>query len=427
MTRRAITLVIVVCVAACTKAAINTPASATRQSRTPSSKITDTTSTPGSARTLTPLASGTSLPTYRSNMISTGQWIAIHSMLPDGAILYSSKKIVPYYGNVAAIGMTRNAANYPQVKAWMEWYIRHLNATDVWGLGNSMYDYAVSRGVETPLNTADSTDSYPATFLTLAWEFYRTADPGAQSYVSSILRELDLIGQQLVKTQQDDGLTWAKPNRHIKYLMDNCQVYRGLSDLASLFQAVGDRKRASYYTNRAQRAYQGIMSMWLGDAFAVSKSASGKLPAPNWSTWYPDATSQLFPIVEGVLPPSGSKAQRLYASFNAAWPDWANLSNGGNRFPWVLVGNAAALMGDLQRANTYIINIQNRYVTKGYPWPWYSMEAGRFMWLNAFMAAEHLPLPPRSSLRFHVLVFDGHRRRIPCLEQLFGHVMGAHV
>ncbi len=379
----------VVWVATCTIAAINNPALAIKQNQTPTSNTTNTASATERGRTLTPPSSSTSLTTYSHNVTSTGQWIATHSMLPDGAILYSSKKIVPYYGNVAAIGMTRNAANYPQVKAWMEWYIRHLNTTDIWGLGNSMYDYEVSHGVETPLNTADSTDSYPATFMTLAWEFYRTADPGAQSYVKSILRELDLVGQQLVKTQQDDGLTWAKPNRHIKYLMDNCQVYRGLRDLASLFQAVGDGKRASYYTNRAERAYQGIMSMWLGDAFAVSKSASGKLPAPNWSTWYPDATSQLFPVVEGVLPPSDAKARRLYASFNAAWPDWVNLSNGGNRFPWVLVGNAAALMGDLQRADTYISNIQNRYVIKGYPWPWYSMEAGRFMRLNAFMAGEH--------------------------------------
>ncbi len=309
-------------------------------------------------------------------------------MLPDGAILYSSKKIVPYYGNVAAIGMTRNPSNYTQVKAWMQWYIRHLNASDVWSLGNTIYDYEVANGIENPTNTADSTDSYPATFMTLAWEFYRTGDPEAQAYVKSIARQLDFMGEQLVKTQQSDGLTWAKPNRHIKYLMDNCQVYRGLSDLSSLFDAVGNAGRAEYYSRRADLVYQGIMSMWLGDSFAVYKGATGKLPPPDWSTWYADSTSQLFPIVEGVLPASDPKAQQLYTSFNRAWPDWPNGSGDGNRFPWVLVANVAALMGDTDRAHIFIVNVQNKYVRRGFPWPWYSMEAGRFMRLNAFMAGQ---------------------------------------
>jgi hypothetical protein len=328
------------------------------------------------------------VPDYAGNLVSTGEWLASHSMLPDGAILYSSKKIVPYYGNIAAIGMTRNPANYPRVKAWMQWYIRHLNANDVWGLRNTIYDYEVANGRETPTNTADSTDSYPATFFTLAWEFYRTGDRGAQAYVKSIVRELDLMGEQLVKTQESDGLTWAKPNRHIKYLMDNCQVYRGLSALASVFEAVGNRPRAAYYASRAELAYRGLMSMWLGESFAVYKGATGKLPPPDWSTWYPDSTSQLFPIVEGVLPASDPKAQRTYSAFNRAWPDWQNLSGNSDRFPWVLVADTAALMGDSARVNTYIVNVQKKYVSRGFPWPWYSMEAGRFMRLNAYMAGQ---------------------------------------
>ena len=52
----------------------------------------------------------------------------------------------------------------------------------------------------------------------------------------------------------------------------------------------------------------------------------------------------------------------------------------------VLVSNAAATMGDSTRVNTYLATIQNKYVSHGYPWPWYSMEGGWFMRVNAFMA-----------------------------------------
>jgi hypothetical protein len=357
---------------------------------------TTTSPAPSGTPTSTPLSGTPTSPappadpplsTYASNVASAGQWIANHSTLPDGAILYSATEIVPYFGNIAAIGMTKDPANYPQVKAWMEWYIHHLNATDVWDLGNSIYDYDISGTVEMPRNTADSTDSYPATFMTLAWNFYRTGDIAAQSYVMTILPELDLIGQQLIKTQQDDGLTWAKPNYQIKYLMDNCEGYRGMHDLASLFEAAGNSSRVSYYTSHANLAYQGLMSMWLGDSFAVYKDGVGNLAFPTWSTWYPGATSQLFPVLEGVVPASDPKAQQVYAKFNSAWPGWPTLSfNATDPFPWVLVSNAAATMGDSSRVNTYLTTIQNKYVSQGYPWPWYSMEAGWFMRVNAFMA-----------------------------------------
>jgi hypothetical protein len=361
------------------------PASGNAMSPAPSG----TTTSPASSGNPTSPASPADPPpsTYTSNVASAGQWIATHSTLPDGAILYSATEIVPYYSNIAAIGMTKDSANYPQVRAWMEWYIHHLSATDVWDLGNSIYDYDVSGTVETPRNTADSTDSYPATFMTLAWRFYRTGDIAAQSYVTTILPELDLIGQQLVKTQQVDGLTWAKPNYQIKYLMNNCEGYRGMRDLASLFQAVGNNSRASYYTSHADLAYQGLMGMWLGDSFAIYRDVVGNLALPSWSTWYPDATSQLFAVLEGVLPASDPKAEQVYAKFNSAWPGWPVLSfNATDPFPWVLVSNAAATMGDSSRVNAYLVTIQDKYVNNGYPWPWYSMEAGWFMRVNAFMA-----------------------------------------
>lgn len=345
--------------------------------------------TVGSNPNPTPTPSPTPAPNspYQANINATGQWISANSLAPDGAILFGAAKINPYFSNLAAIGMTRNPANYAQVQNWMQWYINHLNWPDKWGLYGTTYDYDYNNGAEASLNDADSTDSYAATFLSLAWAFYSTGDANAQSYIKTLSYQLDAIGGVLVQTQNPDGLTWAKPDYQIKYLMDNCEAYRGLRDLANLFGAAfNDAGKQQYYTAKADLMLQGIQGMWMNGTWAVYKDGIDRLIGPNFGTWYPDATSQMFPVMQDVVSPSDPRSQQVYNQLLNAWPGWANLSfNSQDPFPWVMIADAAAVMGDTGRANTYITNIQNQYVNKGFAWPFYSMEAGWFMRLNAYM------------------------------------------
>jgi hypothetical protein len=103
-------------------------------------------------------------------------------------------------------------------------------------------------------------------------------------------------------------------------------------------------------------------------------------------TWYPDASSQVFPVLEGVIPAGDPRSQQAYNNVNNAWPGWPTLSfSTQDPFPWVLVGNAAVTMGDTNRVNTYVQTIENKYVNQGFPWTWYSAEAGWFMRLNAYI------------------------------------------
>jgi hypothetical protein len=333
---------------------------------------------------------GTSSNPYQNNIAATANWMERISVAPDGAILYGSSEIIPYYSNLAAIGMTRypTSASNTVVENWMKWYINHLNWPDQWGMYGSIYDYNYNNGALTSHGTADSTDSYAATFLSLAWAFYSTGNATAQSYVKTLAYQLDHIGQVIIKTSDVDGLTWALPNYHIKYLMDNCEAYRGLRDLALVWQyAFNDLAKADYYNAAASKMYNSLVAMYLGGGkWAWYKDALGRLPAPNLGIWYPDATAQMFPVMQGVLPGTDSRAVATYNTFNSAWPGWPNLSfNGQDPFPWVMIASGAAEMGDSARVNTYITNIQNRYVSKGFPWTWYSMEAGWFMRLNDYM------------------------------------------
>ncbi|HEX3551822.1 MAG TPA: hypothetical protein VIA62_01160 [Thermoanaerobaculia bacterium] len=327
---------------------------------------------------------------YQNNIDATAQWTATSSTASDGAILYTADKIVPYYSNLGAIGLTKTPAYYANVKAWMQWYLNHLNWPDKWGIYGTVYDYDVAaNGAETSTNDADSTDSYAATFLSLAWAYYQTGNATAQAYVKTLDYQLDVIGGVLVQTQQADGLTWAKPDYKVKYLMDNCEVYKGLSDLASLYQnAFNDSTKASYYSAHASQVLQGIESeLWNAAAndYYTDKDEAGGKGTVNWSTWYPDATSQLFPVLNGVIDPSSSRANQLYyTQLNGAFPNWPTLGF-SDSFPWALVSDAAALMGDSGRVNTYVTTIQNRYVSQGFPWTWYCAESGWFIRVNNYM------------------------------------------
>ncbi len=319
--------------------------------------------------------------TYGSNIAGAAAWLNTRQ-LQDGAILYTSSKIEPYYANLAATGLTKIPAQLPHVRQWMAWFVSHINTGDVWGLGGTIYDYGYSAGVETPLNSADSVDSYNATFLTLSRVLYDTGDPTSQQYVASLKPTLEKLAAAIVAIQQPDGLTIALPGTKFAYLMDNAEVYRGLSDLSYLESNVfGNGANASMYTQDAQLVATGIGSLWnaSNSTYAYAKSEpNGVLNQSNWSNWYPDATSQLYPIVEGVIAPSSAQALSLWSGFNSVYPQWSTLSNPSG-YPWAVVADTAVLMNDTSGVTAYIANTQSQYAAKNFPWRWYCAEGGWYI------------------------------------------------
>jgi hypothetical protein len=337
------------------------------------------------------VGSSTSSSQYQNNLYAASKWVSQFARA-DGALLYTPQALNPYYANIAAIGMTKDPNRMPQVVGWINWYINHLNWPDKWGLYGTTYDYTVNNGVATATNNADSTDSYAATFLSLAWNAWLSGDSNARSTILGLSYQLDVVGGVIVKTQQSDGLTWAKPDYQIKYLMDNCEAYRGLRDLAALFQnAFGDTTKAAYYNAAADSMLKGILGMWMNGTWAVYKDGIGRLAAPNLTTWYADASAQVFPALMGVVSSSDPRAQQAYAALNAAWPGWPALSfNSQDPFPWVLIAQGAAAMGDKSRVATYLNSLQSKYVNSKFPWPFYNAEAGWFMRTNNYMLGKGL-------------------------------------
>jgi len=327
---------------------------------------------------------------YQGNLTQTGDWLATQQR-SDGAILYTPTQINPYFANLAAIGWLKdNKTNrIPAVEAWMNWYIAHLNWPDYKGIYGTVYNYTVSDGVETSTGSYDSADSYAATFLSLAEALYNTGDSGGQAFVQNTIGEYDLnvMGNIVTNLQQTNGLVFAKPDYQIEYLIDNSEDYRGLSDFANLAtQAWDDTATTNWYDAHASSIQSGIQTVLYISSTKLYYLYVGSA-APNMSTFYPDAVSQLYPAINGVV--SGGQAKSSYTKFKSAWPEWPHLSftNQANPFPWCVISYAGYLVGDTLNVNRYIKTIQKDYVdvSPQFPWPFYDAEGGWFMRTNAAM------------------------------------------
>jgi hypothetical protein len=299
----------------------------------------------------------------------------------DGAILYTSTMIEPYYANIAAMGALHSGVDFANVQHWMQWYTAHSYAGNQWSIPGAITDYNVaSNGSLSSTGSADSVDSYAATFISLAAAAWRDGNAQLQNYVAGSRSSIELIASAIDAVTDTDGLTWATPTYRLKYVMDNSEVYQGLLDLAFLrSQVFGDIAGAALASAHAQQVQAAINAkLWdpTRNQFAVAVDNQGMLTWPQAGNWY-DATTQLWPILHGVVAPTSQPAQMSYSQFSNAFPGWPALQK-PDPFPWVSVAYVALQMNDVSRATTYANAVQQTYAP-GFAYPWYCAESGWYL------------------------------------------------
>lgn len=229
-------------------------------------------------------------------------------ILPEGEFIMNNKtpdstcKIVPYFSNIACLALLEDPTKLPQIKKYISWYISHLNRPDKHGVNGTIYDYWIRKNNElVSTKDYDSNDSYPATFLTLSLRYYQKSND--KRFFDINRRNFDLITDSLISSMDLDYLTWAKPDYKIKYLMDNCEVYQGLIDGSILYSKVyNDNETSQKLLNLAKQNYDSIENkMWINNRYFYLIDNGGTGSKPDYKKWYPDATSQLFPILCGLI------------------------------------------------------------------------------------------------------------------------------
>ncbi len=303
---------------------------------------------------LAPIENVASLDWLRDEILWLGS-----CQLPNGAILMTpcSDSVIPYFANLAASVMVDYDAAW--AKQYILWYLSNINQPDRWGAKGTIYDFRVRNGKMVATKDYDSADSYASTFLSLVSHYHGiTRD---DEFVLSQKKSLDLIASVLTDLTDVDGLVRVKPNTRTKYLMDNAENYRGLTDWSETLHSLGFSQEAERFkalANKINGAIEDKLFNPKSGDYAWSVWWLGKR-YPRARRWYPDAVSQVFMISTGLLDPEGPRANAVWRVFNSRFPNW-EWGDTGDEFPWVEVAVAALQMGEPDKARDFLIWLQEQ-------------------------------------------------------------------
>ena len=311
----------------------------------------------------------------------------------NGAIAISNdawdwtNTINPYFANNAAINLLNaDPIRYKQAVAnYINWYFAHLNPIDKDGLQYTIYDYKWSNNTEISTNSYDSVDSYNATFLSPLNKF--SSETGDKKFFSwSVQIDGKSIEKQaIIKTMADTilslkdpntGLTNAKKSYPIQYTMDNSEVYKWLYDGWVFLTTVYNSSSWAYFREQSLDLINSIQAN-LYKTWNIDKNGY-YLPyyganTPDMSRWYPDAQSQLFPLLFWAIH-SGSHCF-VYDNFKKNFPDWIDSKHADGRFPSSFIAKVAFMCNDYESLRLFLINTKQEFGNNGNKWPWNINEA----------------------------------------------------
>ncbi len=312
----------------------------------------------------------------QGNLAAQIQWLKGCQILnygssADGAITRYPHQgwVTPYFSNFAAMAMLEEPAAYPLVRRYLNWYMRNLENN------GTILDYHYDQKDQPGTTRPDSEDAYAGTFLSLTALYHQRS--GHTGWIRENLSGLKKIAQSIINLMDRDGLTYALAGHRVKYLMDNCEAYRGLEDFSRLLEGLGDGE-APYYRARAKSISAGIERMlWNPRIQLYHASKTGWFrPGVNIRKFYPDATCQIFPVLCGLHKPESERGLRLYKIFNEHHPDWVKISPPD--YPWMILGYYACLHGYYRAAYEKIRYVREAYIDSQSS-NWFCAEAAFFV------------------------------------------------
>ena len=216
--------------------------------------------------------------------------------LPDGAFAQVPPRakdptapvwIAPYFGHIAALALLAGGDedDRERVSRWLDWCAQHQTPDGCWS------DVEGRAAASRDTGRIDAWDSSAALFLLVAERHRLAGGACAPQAVGAARRALEC----LARLADADGLTWAKPDYRVKYLMDNVEVCAGLRAAARYFAAQGDAERAAQAHRQAERVGAGLRAFWRPDQnlFATALLADGAY-ASGLEHPYPQGLAQLY-------------------------------------------------------------------------------------------------------------------------------------
>ena len=319
-------------------------------------------------------------------------WI-LRSVRADGAITHTPEgtAIWPYLGSYAAAALaraTRVTGDPAYVAAswrWLSWYAAHMDGQGM------VHDYVVAAdGTPRSTNDMDSTDATSGIFLMAVWETWLAS--GDRRALKNLQRALPRALDAIEATFDTDGLTWAKPSWHVKYLMDQAETFVGLQAAQRLGGVLHDKRLTTRAAADADRLRAGAASLWNPerDAYDWAKHGNGVRIPTDWSVLYPDTVEQAWAVGFGLV--TGPRASALIARVVSTHPEWSDPTATAPFYDgtvtdrtvgyWSAVGYGLQRVGLTGQAAAGAARIRQAALAAGRVWPFTSGEAGRLVLLE---------------------------------------------
>lgn len=226
--------------------------------------------------------------------------------------------INPYIITIFALNEVHHARHFDEIRRFILWYFGKINDPDRYGLSGTMYDYTIENDVERSAGRYDSADGYAGLFLHLLHQYVRKTND--LELIRVHWKKIESIVRVILALQDKNGLTKALPDRPEKYLMDNCEVFGGMTGYAALRKRMGKGDNA-YFNKARDSLKKGILAYFYDPKNALFYWAlDDAVPsASEWNRFYPDAFAQLFPVYFGILADKPLMKQNLWINFTARY------------------------------------------------------------------------------------------------------------
>jgi len=241
-------------------------------------------------------------PSQVADPIWEAEWIVL-AQGPEGAIASHADRtfVDPYLasfgiGGLAAAARATGDPRYGEA-AWraVEWYAANMDSRGF------VTDYRITPAGLVSTGDADSTDAYSGMFL-LSVEAAQIGAPNGARLAALAPRIRGAV-DAIRSTQRADGLTGAKPDWMVAYLMNEGEAYAGLLAGARVASAVGDRATAHYATTSATLITRAVERLWNPKtrSYDWAVHPDGVRQPTNWAQLYPDAISQVWAVRYGLV------------------------------------------------------------------------------------------------------------------------------
>lgn len=292
----------------------------------------------------------------RALRIPTGPYAGGYEIAPNGRMNW-------YFTNLGLLPIVQflSASDLDTlVRTYLDLYLRCLTPAD------TIDDINFPLGRVNPSSftkiASDSDDSYAATFVSLVVRYLRASQNWAW-WESNKARVKSVAYRNLALTAKPTGLTSVfqaprSQTNSIGYLMDNCEGYRGLRDLASLLRQRGDVRDANYNDLLATNAASGMRNLCFNaSAGAFTPSDAHPVPLTNF---YPGTTGQIYAQAFGVTE-LANQYDAGWAYLNRTTPGWED--GHCDPYPWAILGTVAAMRGQGALARLQQASIERKFAS----------------------------------------------------------------